>query len=259
MEAYRKGITYLNQGHSLHGKVPSADDVVLYMRNVTITRPEAVDVFNYLANNKVGDGGDYVGRLKDIFPDLGECREQISLLSMLYNAGEGIFGSDMRRIVNDSGDNLAQHAMLWAEIRYDSNGDRDERDISNGIQNRRNAESDYIGIFSNGSSDPAQVATDEVKAVADFLFKGRNGDAIIQDGVEQNGFFRDDNWTFYADDYNTYVSKVVEFLSVRYAWGESIDWVSSDQRLGNNAVLDRRNGQYGIARQRRPDVRLGRQ
>lgn len=205
---------------------------------VRINRDEAKVLFNYMADHVVNDAFNYEAMLNSAIGETIEpSRERIALLDLVYNGGPGMIGSNIQDIVRNWGDRLSQHAALWAEIRYDSNGGRYDRSVSYGLQNRRNAGSDYIGLFSNGGNDPAQVSLDEVKAVAGLLYRGRYGSDIVQDGVDNQGFYQGDHWVTYAGDYSSFLAKVTGFLGDQFADGLAVDWVSSDQRLGDNSVL----------------------
>ena len=74
--------------------------------------------------------------ITNTFSWLDNGPERLALLSLCYN---GVLGSNLISAVNED-----NRALSWYEIRYNSNGGSS---ASNGIANRRNAESDLFGLF----------------------------------------------------------------------------------------------------------------
>ncbi len=145
-----------------------------------------------------------------------ESKERGVLLSLFYNA-ETLIGASIADAINTD-----NHAKLWYEIRYNH-----ANYALKGLQNRREAESNEIGIL----APQDRLDQDEVLDAMDYLFT-RDGsgapypiiakrDAIINaaDGAQQA-----------TQSFKAQIQPYLDVLSAAFANGGNIDFV---QRGGN--------------------------
>lgn len=181
---------YLNQttypyiaGYGLDGQpyinfqVPTEQQVIAAWSHVRITRDEALVVFEELRPVYEGMLDNYIG---DPIP---ESLERIALLSIVYNTGAAF--PQTRDLINNEESDLIQHARIYAEIKYDTNQERNTN-LGNGIQNRRDAESLLFGLVGQGRS-LTQFSIDELVELGDLFSNAAYSNAITSLGVVNTG------------------------------------------------------------------------
>ena len=110
----------------------------------------------------------------ELYDELKNSNEMIALVSLAYNGGSGIIGSNLKNAL-ENGNRVA----AWYEIRFQSNADR-----LIGLQDRRNEESEYFGLF----KDKDNITQDEaIEAIKFFNDKKDEIDSYLKSLCHING------------------------------------------------------------------------
>jgi hypothetical protein len=177
LDAYNNKTTLNAPGHPLNGQVPSQQDVILEWGNVQLNKTQATQ----LLNDTVSKYETALSELLGDVDDIPQSKERAAIISLIYNVSgptsNNIYANFPTTIdiILTEGGNPYQRAMLWTEIRYYRNGDRNDLSIAYGIQNRRNSESDLFGLFTSADGKfDVSLTIEEIKGTVAYLFSRLN-------------------------------------------------------------------------------------
>lgn len=143
-----------------------------------------------------------------------ESQERLVLFSLYYNA-PGLIGPGISAAIKNN-----NHAAFWYEVRYNhSNFD------VKGLQNRREAESNKVGILAPADRKDAGAV---LKAM-DFLFDRDGGPSSVYGKIvaRDKVINADDTANVATDSFAAQVSTYLKVLSDKYAKGDQLHFVQT--------------------------------
>jgi len=145
----------------------SVDAVVNRFSGFTITEPQIDTLFNITlqrAENTLSGYG----------INIPASSERAALISIIFNIGN--LGANLRQFLQ-----AENRPGAWMEIRYFTNGNRNDPAVANGLQNRRNAEAALFGLTNYQTGD---TGFDERLLAIDYL--DRHRELIASSGIQTN-------------------------------------------------------------------------